>query len=440
MPFIYRRGRLFVGREGATYGTPLTNTTALLGMQNGPLSGLVTTALGAQASTPGLAMPILTREFEPLFLKHQSPAQLGRRFEDVAMVPGRRNAAGQFSVEVMPDTMGLLLLLAFGTDVVTATVTGQTLSGAGNTANATTITVTNATDPALVDGQAIWINDGALSEYVYVSGAVSANATSIPIRGGGGTGGGLKNSHAASTPIQIGPWTHTFTPSAGSPGTFQAEDNWGGHASSLLYTGLLVDSLQFLGPIENDTEALTAVIKVLGKAPSATPVAASPAPSGVPLEEESVAAGNNVALVATGATSSPVYCADFKGTLMNTARLAKSQVNSPDPAFAIGTNFNFRGSFETIFEDYGSYQDFANNAIWSPMTLTWTWPSALLKKTSPIAASLAITVQRFAIEKIGKAVMKDDMVRVPIDAFRAEDYQDFTNPVTAVLTNNVAQY
>jgi len=74
------------------------------------------------------------------------------------------------------------------------------------------------------------------------------------------------------------------------------------------------------------------------------------------------------------------------------------------------------------------------------MTLTWTWPSALLKKTSPIAASLAITVQRFAIEKSGKAVMKDDMVRVPIDAFRAEDYQDFTNPVTAVLTNNVASY
>lgn len=440
MPFIYRRGRLFIGREGGTYGTALTTATGLLGIQNGPLSGLSTVALGGQASTPGLAMPILTREFEPAFNKHQSPAQIGRRFEDVAMVPGRRNSGGQFSVEVMPDTIGLLLLLAFGTDVVTATATGATLTGAGNTANVTTLTLAANSNPALVDGQALWINDAALSEYVYVSGAVSANATSVPIRAGGGTGGGLKNTHAASTPIQVGPWSHAFAPSAGSAGAFQGEDNWGGHGSSLLYKGLLIDSFQLLGPIESDTEALTAVIKILGMAPGAAPVTASAAPSGIPLEEESVAAGNNVALVTTGATSSPVYMADFKGTLTNTARLAKSQVSSPDPAFGIGTNFNFRGSAETIFEDYGSYQDFANNAIWSPMTITWTWPSALLKKTSPIAASLALTVQRFAIEKIGKAVMKDDMVRVPIDAFRAEDYQDFSNPVSAVLTNNVAAY
>jgi hypothetical protein len=439
MPFIHRRGRLFLGREGGTYGTALNNATGLPGIIYGPLSGLSTTTLGAQASINGIAVPTLARDLEPMFGKHQSSMQLGRRNEDVAMVPGRRNAQGQFQVEITPDALGLLLLLAIGSDSVAATAS-TTLTGAGNTANATTITLAANSDPALADGQYLWINDGANSEYVMVNGAQSASATSIPIRGGAGTGGGLKFTHVSTTPLQVGPWTHTFTPSAGSAGSFQAEDNWGGSASSLLYTGLLIDSLELNAPIESDTEALTAIVKILGKAPSGTPVAASAAPSGIPLEEVPIGAGNSATLTATGATSTTVYVPDMKLTLLNTARLAKSQVSSPDPAFAIGTNFSLRGSMETIFEDYGVFQDFAANNIWSPVTLTYTWPSSLLKANPVVAASLAITIQRFAIEKAAKEIMKNDFVRYPIDAWRAEDYSDFTNITTWVLKNNVAAY
>lgn len=439
MPFIHRRGRIFIGREGATYGTALSNVTGLPGIQNGPLSGLSTATLGAQASTNGLAIPTLTRQFEPQFAKRQSPAQVGRRFEDLLMVAGRRQAGGQFSGEVYPDTFGLLLLLALGADSVVATAS-TTLSGAGNTANVTTLTLAANSNPALADGQALFISDGANSEYVYVNGAVTAGATSVPIRAGGGTGGGLKNTHANAIPLQVGPWTHTFTPSAGSPGTWQAEDNWGGAATSLLYTGMLIDSLELAGVIENDTDALQYTAKVLGKAPSSTPVAASAAPSGIPLEEIAIGAGNSATLTAGGATSTTIYVPDFKFTLTNTARLAKSQVSSPDPAFGIGTNFNLRGSLSTIFEDYGVFQDFANNNIWTPVTLTYTWPTSLLKANPVVAASLAITVQRFAIDKASKPVMKNDMVWYPIDNFRAEDYPDMANVTTWVLRNNVAQY
>jgi hypothetical protein len=437
MPFIHRRGRLFLGREGATYGTGLG--TALPGISNGPLSGLATATLGAQAGIPGIAIPTLTRELEPQFLKHQSPAQLGRRFEDVAQVPGRRQGGGQFQIEVMPDTFGLILLLALGSDSVAA-LASSTLSGAGNTANATTLTLAANSNPALADGQALWINDGALSEYVYVSGAVSANATSVPIRAGGGTGGGLKNGHANTTPIQVGPWTHTFTPSAGSPGTWQAEDNWGGAANSLLYKGLLLDSLELQAPIDNDTAALTALIKILGMAPGSAPVAASAAPSGIPLEEVAIGAGNSATLTATGATSPTIYVPDMKMTVMNTAKLAKSQVNSPDPAFAVGTNFSVRGTMETVFEEYGAFQDFAANTIWQNAILTYTWPNSLLKANPVQAAKLTITIQRFAIEKASKPTMKDEIVHYPIDAWRGQDYPDFTNPMTAVLINNVASY
>src|SRR5258708_21751832 len=209
MPFIHRRGRVFLGREGATYGSGLT--TALPGISWGPLSGLATATLGAQAGIPGIAVPTLTREFELMFGKHQSPMQLGRKFEDVAMVPGRRNALGQTQVEVTPDVITLLLFFATGSDSVTATAS-TTLSGPGNTANATTLTLAANTDPALADGQYAFINDGANSEYVMVSGAVSASATSVPIRGGAGTGGGRQFPHAAAVALQVGPWIHTLRP------------------------------------------------------------------------------------------------------------------------------------------------------------------------------------------------------------------------------------
>jgi hypothetical protein len=273
-----------------------------------------------------------------------------------------------------------------------------------------------------------------------VSGAVSSIATSVPIRGGAGTGGGLKFTHANGIPIQVGPWTHTFTPAAGSPGSFQAEDNIGGAATSLLYKGLLIDSLELQAPIENDTAALTALVKVLGMAPSATPVAASAAPSGIPIEEVAIGAGNSATLTATGATSTTIYVPDLKLTIMNTAKLAKSQVSSPDPAFTVGTNFSVRGSMETIFEDYGVYQDLASNNIWNNAILTYTWPTALLKANPVVAASLAITIQRFGIEKAAKFTMKDEIVHYPIDAWRAQDYPDFTNPITAVLKSNVAVF
>lgn len=437
MPFIHRRGRLFLGREGATYGTGLG--TALPGIQWGPFSGLATATIGAQAGVPGIAIPTLTRELEPQFLKHQSPMQLGRKFEDVMQVPGRRQSGGQFTLEVTPDIIGLVLLLALGNDNVVATAS-TTLTGGTNTANATTLTLSANTDPGLVAGQYAWINDGANSEYVIVNGTVAANGTSVPITGGGGTGGGLKFTHATSTPIQFGPWTHTFTPSAGSPGTGQIEDNWGGNANSLLYKGLLIDTLEFQAPIDNDTAALTALVKVLGMAPGGTPVAASTAPSGVPIEEVAIGAGNAATLTATGATSPTIYVPDMKLTIMNTAKLAKSQVSSPDPAFAVGTNFSVRGTMETIFEEYGAFQDFAANTIWQNAILTYTWPGTTLKANPAVAASLAITVQRFAIEKASKATMKDEIVHYPIDAWRAQDYPDFTNPITVVLHNNIASY
>lgn len=438
MPFIHRRGRLFLGREGATYGVGLA--TALPGIQWGPFSGMDTATLGAQASVPGIAIPTLTRELTPDFMKHQSAMQLGRKFEDVVMVPGRRNSSGQFSVEVLPDTFGLLLLLALGTDVVTTTAS-TTLSGAGNTANATTLTLSANTDPGLVAGQVIFISDGANSEYVLSTGIVAANGTSVPITGGGGAGGGLKFTHAAAVVVQIGPFTHTFTPSAGTPGSFQAEDNWGGNANSLLYKGLLVDSLELSAPIENDTAALTAIIKVLGMAPGAAPVAASAAPTGIPIEEVPIGAGNSATLTATGATSPTIYVPDFKMTILNTAKLAKSQVSSPDPAFTVGTNFSVRGTMETIFEEYGAYQDFAANTIWQNAILTYTWPTPALLKANPVVqAKLTVTIQRLAIEKASKATMKDEIVHYPIDAWRAQDYPDFTNPITVALVNNIAAY
>lgn len=438
MPFIYRRGRIFIGRETGTYGTP--SSSAMPGMLYGPHSGLMATTLGAQAGIPGLAIPTLTRELEGQQFKHQAPSTVGRRMEDFAQVQARRNGSGQITGEVMPNSFGLLLFLTLGADSVAPTASGTTAGT--NSANATTLNVSTGL-PALSSGQYIWINDGANSEYVKVNGNQAANTLAIPINGGAGTGGGLKFGHAAALPIQLGPWTHTMTPSITSNPTWQAEDNWGGSANSLLYTGMLIDSLELNCPIDNDTEALTYAMKVLGKAPAAAGVAASPIPTGSPIEELAIAAGNNPAVTVSGATDTTIYVPDYKMTLANGAKLAKAQVSAPDPYFAIGPNFSVRGSMETIFEDYGVFQDYMNNTIWSPLTITHTWPQQLMPAggaSAAVAASLAIQIKRFAIEKAGKPTMKDDFVHLPIENWRGEDYPDFANVVTATLVNNVASY
>ena len=441
MPFIFRKGRIFLGREGATYGTPATAANALAGIPYGPLSGLATSTLGAQAGVNGLCIPTLTRELESLQLKHQSPSQVGRRYEDLAQVQGRRNAAGQITGEVMPDTFGLLLFLALGADSVVATGT-STIGTGGIAANATSLPMTTGL-PALSIGQYLFISDGANSEYVKVASNAAANATPLTITGGAGTGGGVKFAHAAGITVQAGPWTHTFTPSLSSPGTWQAEDNWGGASNSLLYTGMVVDSLELACPIDNDTQALTYTMKVLGKAPAAAGVTASAAPGGIPVEEVPIAAGNAASIAITGGTDASVHFIDYKMTIANTAKAAKDQVSGPDPYAALGTNFSIRGSAETIFEDYGVYQDFMNNKIWSPLLITHTWPQQLMPSGgagASVAAVLTANIQRFALEKAPKATMKDEFVHLPIENWRAEDYPDITSLATFTLLNNVALY
>jgi hypothetical protein len=438
MPYPTRKSRLFVCKENATYGTAATGAAGtMLGAQWGPLSGLMTPTLGAQASTPGCVMPMVGgSQMQPEQEKHVSPAQVGRRTEDVAMVLGRRQSSGQYVVEVMPDTFGLLAFLALGSDQVTATASGTTTGT--NSANAVTLNVTTGL-PALSDGQRIWINDAANSEYVTVNGNQTANTLAIPIKGGAGTGGGLKNTHNAATAIQLGPWTHVITMSA--PVGLQIEDNLGGHASSFLYQGALIDQLDFEAAFDT-SDAVKATIHVIGKMPSATVVAASAAGS-LPLEEVPISGGNDPTFTATGATDATVFAANVKATFANNARLAMAGSNSPDPYGAIGTAFSVRGSLETAFEDYNVAADMMNNVIWSPVTMLWTWPQTLLPvggAGASVAATAQIQVQRFGLSKLGKATDKNGLIHLPIDEWRALDYSDFANPVTVTVKNGVAVY
>jgi hypothetical protein len=440
MPYPTRKSRLFLCKETATYGTAASGATGtMLGALNGPLAGLMTATLGAQASTPGCVMPMLgASQLQAMQEKHVSAAQVGRRFEDVDMVLARRSGGGQFQVEVMPDTFGLLLVLAMGADSVTATASGTTTGT--NSANATTLNVATGL-PALSNGQRIWINDGALSEYVTVNGNQGANTLAIPINGGSGTGGGLKNTHNASTPVQVGPWTHVIT--ASNPIGAQAEDNYGGHASSFLYQGGIIDGIDIEAPIENPTDSVKATVKWLSKAPSATVVAASAAGTTGPSEEESLAAGNAPTFTFTGAADATVYVADFKAQLANNAKLAAASASSPDPYGAIGTALSLRGSMETAFEDYGVAQDQMGNVIWSPATFLWTWPQQRLPAGgagAAVAATLQLQVQRMGLEKLGKQTDKSGLLHLPIDAWRALDNPDFTNPFTFTLKNGVAVY
>jgi hypothetical protein len=445
-----------VGRE-ATPG--VLSTTAVLGMQNGPLGTylpgpLTTLAVSSggppwAAASPGVGIPTLTREFEPTYNKHQSPIQTGRRFGEVSLVQARRETQGQFSTEVLPDSFGQLLFLLFGVDVVTPAASG-TLTGAGNTANTATLTV-SATGANTTVGQRAYINDGALSEYVNLT-ATTSGVTSIPITGGGGTGGGLKNSHVATTPIQYGPWTHVFSPSNAAAGipTFTIEDNWGGITNSLIYTACSLASMEFNAPIENDTEALTAIFKVIGLAPVNPLGVAGSGGMLLPIEEVPCAAGNAATLTATGATlpSAPfnnIYVPDFKMTVDNSAKLIKASAGSPDPYTSVVTNFTAHGTAETIFEAYNTFADYYNLNIWNPATFVWTWGTkALQGAAGALSASLTITIQRFGITKANKPQMKDDIIRLPIESWAAQDYPDFggTNgPVmTMTLVNDVAVY
>lgn len=438
MPYSSRKSRLFVCKETATYGTAATGAAGtMLGAQYGPLSGLMTATLGAQVSTPGCIIPITgPSQMVPVQEKHISPAQLGRRTEDVAMVLGRRQSTGQFVVEVMPDTFGLLAYLALGSDSVAATASG-TCAGT-NSANAVTLNVATGL-PAMSDGQYIWINDGANSEYVVVNGNQIANTTAVPIKSGGGTGGGLKFAHAASTPVQLGPWTHTITMS--NPVGLQVEDNLGGHASSFLYQGMLIDQVDFEAALDS-SDAVKATVHVLGKMPSSTVVNASPAGS-LPIEEVPIAGGNNPTFTATGATDSTIYAANVKMTIANNAKLAMAGSNSPDPYGAVGTGFSIKGSLETAFEDYNNAVDMMNNVIWSPVSMLWTWPQTLLPVGgigAKAAATAQIQIQRFGLSKLGKPNDKNGLLHLSIDEWRALDYSDFANPVTVTVKNQVAQY
>src|SRR5438270_3980140 len=102
MPYPTAKSRLLVCKETATYGTAATGAAGtMLGAQYGPLSGLMTPTLGAQATTPGCILPLVgPAQIQPMPEKHVSNAQVGRRPEDVAMVLGRRSSSGQAVVEV----------------------------------------------------------------------------------------------------------------------------------------------------------------------------------------------------------------------------------------------------------------------------------------------------------------------------------------------------
>ena len=447
MPATWNRGYAKFSRESAV-GTP--STTQLLGMKNGPLSGLITTAFGTGGTSVGIGVPTADRKIKGEFAKAIMTAGVGRRFKNTAMVAGRRSMAGSVKVPICPNTFPFLLYLALGNDVVTPTQSG-TLTGAGNTANAVALTVT-ATSANLKTGQIAFINDTTFSEYVVIGADIASGQTAITsITGGGGTLGGLKNSHAASTAIQYGPWTHvqSLTNTVSTIPTFEYEDNVGGATNSQLYTGCSIDGIDLSAAFDNDTELMEATVKLIGRADQTTVGFAGTGAFSMPSEEVGIATGNAAVWTDPPNATMPsgsfphIYVAGFKMNLNNNAHLAKAATGSPDPYTSLPTLNELSGSMDTFFEDYSTYKDFATNVVWSPVDLKWTWAASLLVGTTgAVPATFEVKINRVGLEKAGDFTDKDGLVRFPIDSWKSLDYPDFGTPAQAIFTtlNNVATY
>lgn len=445
MPFIHRRGYLKLARESAP---GVLSTTSLAGINNGPLSVLGGPTFNGATAANVMGIPTLTREFEPTYHKHTTPMQVGRRYEDVAMVPGRRETQGTFTGPATPDALGMLLNLTFGTDTVTAIQT-NTIALAGTTANSTTLSLTTATSAAVTVGQRVWISDGANSEYVNVGVAAASGVTSVTITAGAGTGGGFKFAHASGVAVEFGPWSHAFTPSNSATGlpTFEAEDNFGGHTNSAYYTSASIDSFELNAAIDNDAEAMTWSAKFVGVAPSNIGTTAGTGFFTLPTEEVPMVPGNAAVWTDPPNATLPsapfnhIYVPDFKATVTNNAKLVKAAVGSPDPYTSVVTNWHLRGSMETIFEDYSIFQQYQNNTIWAPVNIKFNWGATVLQSTlGAVSPSLTININRFGIEKANKQQMKEDIVRLPIENWRALDYPDFTAMTTWTVLSGVARY
>jgi hypothetical protein len=434
------------------------------------------------ANVNAIGLPVTTKEFDPMHARHFSPAIVGRRYEDVMVVPGRRQVQANISIPVTPDAFGFWLLMTLGADAVTATTgnAGACVLNAGISANATSMVITSLANN-LTAGQRIFFRDtttvggiGTNPEYATVAAnATAGSSVTVTITGGAGTGGGVKNAHAISTLVEFGPWTHTFTPvntPAGTP-SFQVEDNEGGIAVSKFFTGMVVDSMDISAPIEKDGDPLVATIKAIGTSinPSGTQTntvntVASPNVAGaftLPTEEVPVVPGNfatftsgqttkvdatNLNPVTAGGVAGKVYVPDFKVTLSNKAQLAKAQNSSPDPYAAIFTNFSCKGTMESLFEDYSVFYDYVKTNVWPNSQLVVNWGvQNLTSTTGAVASTLTLNIFNFAMEKTGKAASKSELVYFPIDSWRAVDTssvgtQNFTTLMSAVLVNNVAVY
>lgn len=487
MPFLVRRGYLRAARE-ASYNTPNAGVTAFPGAGVGPLStmfsNVATWGPGAgTANVPTIGLPITTKELDPAHAKHYSPAILGRRYTDIMMVPGRRQVAGSINFPATPDALGFWLLMAMGADAVVATTgaAGACVLNAATSANTTTIVITTLANNLSV-GQRVFFRDtttvgavGAGCEYATVAAPATAGATvTVTITGGAGTGGGLKNAHLISTLVEFGPWTHTFTPSnAASPTqTFQFEDNHGGVPSSPFYTGLAIDTLELVANFENDAEPLTCTAKVIGTSVNSTGsqtntvnTIASPNVAGgftLPIEELPVVSGNfstftvgtgvsnvdatNLNPVTAGGVAGKLYLPTWKATMSNKAVLAKAQNSSPDPYAVVWTEASLHGAFDTFFEDYSVFYDYARSQIWQNTATVVNWGVNNLVGTSgPMASTMTVNVWNMSMEKTGKAGNKNDLVFFPVDAWRALDNgtnvaKNFTQPWNVVLVNNVASY
>lgn len=482
MPYIFRRGYVRAARE-SSYGTP--STTAFPGALYGPLSPMFSVPSlwgpgAGTASIPTIGLPFTTKDITGVYDKHVSPMIVGRRFEDVMQVPGRRHIEGSFNVPVTPNALGFWLLNTLGVDSVAPIETN--VISADVAANDTTFTVATLANNLTV-GQRLFFRHtnsssttGANAEYVSVGVAATAGSSvTVTITGGAGTGGGFKFAHssAAQGKLDVGPWTHTFTPTNAATGypTFQIEDNWGGAPSSPFYTGLVVDSMDFNFQFDNNTAALEAVCKVYGTASNptgaqtaSTNTFASPNQGGaftLPVEEVPVVVGNLSTLsqsntanvdatnknpVTSGGSATKVYLPSFKAQIMQNAKMIQTQNSSPDPYAILPTNFSFKGSMDTIFEDYGVYFDYARNQIWENVALTTTWGAQVLQSTAGATSpTLTFNVFNMAIEKAGKQTNKDNVVAMSVDAWRALDNgpntaKNFTTVMSVVLVNDVAVY
>lgn len=482
----------------SSYGVVATGNAAFPGAPNGPLGATIAVPTG-MVGTPALwgpgagtalvntmGLPVTSKEVDPMHARHFSPMILGRRYEDISVVPGRRQVNATFNVPVTPDAFGFWLFMTLGADAVTAT-TGNGGACALNAliaANATSMVITTLANNLSV-GQRIFFRDttsvgglGTNPEYATVSVAASSGATvTVNFNGGAGTAGGVKFGHAISTLVEFGPWTHTFTPvntPAGTP-SFQIEDNEGGIPTSKFFTGMVIDSMDLSMPIEKDADPFVATVKAIGTSvnPSGSQTntnntIASPNVGGafqLPVEEVPTVPGNfatfsasptgggpsnvdatNLNPVTAGGVAPKIYVPDFKVNLTNKAQLAKAQNSSPDPYAAIFTNFACRGTMETLFEDYSVFYDYVRTQLWQGTQLVVNWGAQNLVGTTGAQSSVfTLNIFNFAIEKTGKSASKSELVYFPVDAWRAVDNgpntaKNFTTLLSAVLTNNVAAY